>query len=593
MGDSSENVKRILVVDDQRDLREMLANFIYRSALRNESTSTVRIAKSKLLGKAPEAKERESINVSYVVDTAGQGEEAFERVKKALDEHNPYAVIFLDMRMPPGWDGLETMVRVWEVDARVQIILCTAYSDYTWEEIIERVGKKDNLLILKKPFDAAEVSQLALALTEKYSLSIATIMGMHKLEQAKEELRHTKNYLQNVFQSLPSMLITVDNDCGVIQWNKAAEKYITQGSESPVGKRIWDAVPFLNDAEPSLRKAMTTCKSIELRRMDTQNGDERYLNISISPLIYEKEAGGDGMVDGAIVRIDDATEMEHKDEHLRRAQKMDTVGSLAAGLAHDLNNVMGGIKGTLSSMRYTLENLEQNAGIGELKESMLDDIEVIEDAAKSGFEMMEQLFSLSKKKKEVSFQVTDLNPIIKSVMKICENTFPKCVQISTFFNDEPAIIKAYPSQLEQVLLNLCVNGCHAMTIMRKEDEPQGGILSVSLEKIFADENFCSNFPEAKPGEYWRLSVSDTGVGMDRATIQKIFDPFFTTKEKGKGTGLGLSMVYSIIRQHNGFIEVYSAPGTGSFFYAFLPTIDNGAEAPGSANATLAAQGVRG
>ena len=117
----------------------MLATFISRSARRHESTSTVRIARSKLLGTTPESRDREPINVAYHVDTAGQGEEAYALVKRAVAEGLPYAVIFLDMRMPPGWDGLDTMVRIWEVDPRAQIVLCTAYSDYTWEEILERV----------------------------------------------------------------------------------------------------------------------------------------------------------------------------------------------------------------------------------------------------------------------------------------------------------------------------------------------------------------------------------------------------------------------------------------------------------------------
>ena len=136
------------------------------------------------------------------------------------------------------------------------------------------------------------------------------------------------------------------------------------------------------------------------------------------------------------------------------------------------------------------------------------------------------------------------------------------------------MVSADPTQVEQVLLNLCVNGYHAMTMMREEGQHQGGRLSIGLEKIYADRHFCERHPEAAEGHYWILSVNDTGVGMDTKTVAKIFDPFFTTKGKGKGTGLGLAVVYSIVQQHRGFIDVYSEAGAGSTFNVYLPAMSD-------------------
>jgi CheY-like chemotaxis protein len=136
---------------------------------------------------------------------------------------------------------------------------------------------------------------------------------------------------------------------------------------------------------------------------------------------------------------------------------------------------------------------------------------------------------------------------------------------------EPAYVLADPTEMEQVLLNLYINAVHAMTIMRANAQ-WGGTLSVGIEKIMTDSDFQKKHPEASSGSYWRITVSDTGVGMDTKTAAMIFDPFFTTKEQGKGTGLGLAMVYNIVRQQQGFIEVYSEPGLGTTFNVYLPVL---------------------
>jgi two-component system, cell cycle sensor histidine kinase and response regulator CckA len=169
----------------------------------------------------------------------------------------------------------------------------------------------------------------------------------------------------------------------------------------------------------------------------------------------------------------------------------------------------------------------------------------------------------------------DLNTTVRHVTAICRNSLDKTVTIETSLPPENQNAYADPLQMEQVLLNLCINASHAMTIMRKEGEPWGGTLKISLQPLPADRNFIARHPEAGAASYIRISVADTGVGMDSRTAPKIFDPFFTTKEKGKGTGLGLAMVYNIVKQHSGFIDVHSEPARGSIINIYIPAFTGG------------------
>lgn len=260
-------------------------------------------------------------------------------------------------------------------------------------------------------------------------------------------------------------------------------------------------------------------------------------------------------------------EKEKFQAHFIQSQKMQTVGTLAGGLAHDFNNVLSGITGTVSLIKYDLET--KDIDIDGLKE----DIHTIEESSVRATEMVKQLLALSKKH-DLSFSAIDLNESIKHVLKICKNTFDKSIELVGTYTKEPAIINADTAQIEQVLLNLCVNASHAMTIMKKENEKRGGRLIVSIERVIADKHFIEVHREAYEQPYWLVRVIDTGVGIDPKIKSQIFDPFFTTKENIKGTGLGLAMVYNIIQQHKGFIDVYSEPGKGSTFNIYIPIMAN-------------------
>jgi CheY-like chemotaxis protein len=187
--------------------------------------------------------------------------------------------------------------------------------------------------------------------------------------------------------------------------------------------------------------------------------------------------------------------------------------------------------------------------------------------------MVNQLLTLSRKH-DLFLTPVDLILSIKNVLNICKSTFDKSIEITTQYAMEKAMVMADPAQIEQVILNICVNAMHAMTIMRSEDERQGGSLTIIIDSIMSDVHFRDTHSEANECDYWIIRIRDTGVGMESKVIAKIFDPFFTTKKMNGGTGLGLAMVYNIIQQHNGFIDVYSEPGIGTTFNVLLPKLEN-------------------
>ena len=202
----------------------------------------------------------------------------------------------------------------------------------------------------------------------------------------------------------------------------------------------------------------------------------------------------------------------------------------------------------------------------------MSSVETIEKGARRAGNLVNQLLTLSRKK-EPLFVSVDLNEALRDVIEICENTFDKSIKLEISYQDNKAMVWADTTQIQQVILNLCINASHAMTLMRKMDDPQGGTLFASVLSFYADQYFCASQPEAIEGNYWVLMIKDTGVGIEPKQISRIFDPFYTTKTKTQGTGLGLAMVYNIIQQHRGFIDVDSQPGLGTTFSLYLPQLE--------------------
>jgi len=397
-----------------------------------------------------------------------------------------------------------------------------------------------------------------LIITEERSL----VFGLDFTEHIKinTELEITRNYLKTVFNSLNSILISVDEIGSVTQWNSAAELYFNISAYDIKSRSLWNSVPYLKEYKINVDMVIKTQKPIELYKHQIKNKDGLYFNISIYPLRNEKS-------NGVVIRMDDITELHIKEQQLIQAQKMEMIGNLAGGLAHDFNNVLCGIVGTASLISHNLADTKEFE-INKFK----NNIELIEKSAQRAADMVKQLLTISKKH-DIKMSTIDLNDAVKDVIELCKNTLDKSVMLNVKFHEGYAPAFADQFQIEQVLLNLCVNASHAMTIMRNDNHRHGGTLSISIYDIDTDISFEVRHSEFITKKYWIIQVTDTGIGMDNETKSRIFEPFFTTKGDDGGTGLGLSMVFDIVRQHKGFIDIYSQPGIGSTFKVYIPKIN--------------------
>jgi two-component system cell cycle sensor histidine kinase/response regulator CckA len=246
----------------------------------------------------------------------------------------------------------------------------------------------------------------------------------------------------------------------------------------------------------------------------------------------------------------DDTKRRQLEEGLRHAQKLESLGTLASGIAHDFNNVLGIILGHATLLERVHANPEKFA----------QSIDAITSATQRGASLVKQMLTFARKT-EVVFQPLELNILVKEVAKMLRETFPKTIEVETSITKDLPPINGDPTQIHQILLNLCVNARDAM--------PKGGTLTITTEIIDAHQ-IATKFPNLNSQRYILLSVTDTGIGMDKATLNRIFEPFFTTKAPGFGTGLGLSVVHGIVSSHGGFIDVKSSLGKGTTFYVYLP-----------------------
>jgi PAS domain S-box-containing protein len=270
---------------------------------------------------------------------------------------------------------------------------------------------------------------------------------------------------------------------------------------------------------------------------------------SISP-IRDKT----GMVTNYVAVKRDVTEEVKLEARVRQAQKMEAIGTLAGGIAHDFNNILSAIFGFA----------ELSVGILPEGSEIRPFLDEVITAAKRARELVKQILAFSRQTEQDRSPVA-ISLIVKEALKLLRSTLPTTIEVRQKLNSLGTVM-ADSTEMHQVLMNLCVNAFHAMA-------EKGGILQVDLDEIHIDSVLAFQSPDLTPGPYIRLTVSDTGHGMDRSVMERIFDPYFTTKEKGKGTGLGLAVVHGIVSSHKGAITVYSEPGKGTTFHVYLPKIE--------------------
>lgn len=250
----------------------------------------------------------------------------------------------------------------------------------------------------------------------------------------------------------------------------------------------------------------------------------------------------------------DISERKLLEERVFRSQRLESIGTLAGGIAHDLNNVLAPILASIAMLKLDESDPER-----------LEDLTTIERSAYRGAQMVGQLLSFARGAGGVHEEV-DVSRLVQEVARVARDTFPKSIQVRMALVDRPWWVSADPTQMHQVLMNLCVNARDAM--------PRGGRLDVKVANVVLDEMYAQMNPQVVPGRYVVVQVEDTGEGMTREVFDRMFEPFFTTKPVGKGTGLGLSTAHTIVREHGGFIDACSEVGVGTTVCVYLPAIDS-------------------
>jgi PAS domain S-box-containing protein len=379
-------------------------------------------------------------------------------------------------------------------------------------------------------------------------------------KRAEEQIREQAALLD---QAQDAIMVR-DLDHRVLFWNKGAEHIYRWTAAEAVGKNVRELI-FKQPSEQFDSANKTVIEKGEwMGEMHQTRRDGAAIVIESRWTLVRDEKG----VPRSILVINtDVTEKKRMEAQFLRAQRMESIGTLAGGIAHDLNNV-------LSPILMAIDMLQLKTA-DEASRKWLD---VLRTNAERGADMVRQVLSFAR---GVEGERVALQPkhMIKEIIKILRETLPKSIEISFKIPNDLWIISADATQIHQVLMNLCVNARDAM--------PDGGSISITAENIFLDVNYARMHIEAKAGRFVMIRVADTGPGMSPEIQSRIFEPFFTTKEMTKGTGLGLSTALTIVKSHGGFINVYSELHKGSEFTVYLPALDKpGAAEPGAVQADL-------
>ena len=372
-------------------------------------------------------------------------------------------------------------------------------------------------------------------------------------ERTAEQIGEYRSRLASIIDSSEDAIIGKGLDGSITSWNKGAERIYGYAPEEVVGKHISILAPDDRPDEiPGILRKIARGESTEHFESVRVTKDGRKLNVSISvsPL---RDAAGEIIGASAIAR--DITAQRRAEDQLRQSQKMEAIGRLAGGVAHDFNNVLGIINACNEFLRDRIDPASEPSIY----------VENIKKATERGAALTRQLLAFSRKQ-VVQPVLFDLNDRLKDISKLLRPLMGDDVEIAILPRSKSAIIEADPGHLDQIVVNLAVNARDAM--------PQGGRFILETDVVEFDQLFADQHPPLTAGKYVLLAVSDTGSGMDRTVLSRIFEPFFTTKEPGKGTGLGLATVYGIAKQSGGHIWVYSEPGRGTRFKVYLPSAEH-------------------
>ncbi|MBI1759194.1 MAG: hybrid sensor histidine kinase/response regulator [Actinobacteria bacterium] len=411
---------------------------------------------------------------TFEMDSAFQGRDGFRMARVAREEGRPYALAFVDVRMPPGWDGITTIEHLWSEDPTLQVVICTAYSDYGWDETLQRLGSPQNLLILKKPFDSAEALQLAYALSEKWRLELLIQKKIDELDRAVASQAEKLSEQRRELQTAHSQLLQSQKLEAIGQLAAG----IAHEINTPV-QFVADNLLFLQDAFGGLTNLITA--------------HQRLLGAS--------RAGP------------------------APAEALADVDSVVAGM--DLEFLMS----------EAPQAIEQ-AGDGVQRISKI--VRSLKNFSHPGGEAL---------------RLSDLNEAIESTITVAGSEWKYVAEVVARYDPNLPLVSCVLGEFNQVILNMVVNAAHAIKDV-VGDSGEKGTITVTTR---AD------------GQWVEITIQDTGAGIPPDVRAKIFDPFFTTKEVGRGTGQGLAIAHSVVvSSHHGKIDVESEVGHGTVFTIRLP-----------------------
>ena len=480
----------------------------------------------------------------HEIDWVNNYDDALTAIRRAAHD-----ICLLDYRLG-GQTGLELLRETQPFHDRPPVILLTGQGDREIDVEAMRAGAADYLI----------KSQLNADMLER------TIRYAIRDRCAQENLRRERDLISRIMETSPVGIVVTDQSGKITFANQHAEIILGLTKDMLEARTAdvldWhladaDGNPLVDPPSP-LKQVLQTgqpvqdvCHTIEVV------GDRRtLLSVNATPLLDATRR-----IDGLVVTIEDTTERLALEAQLRQSQKLESVGQLAAGMAHDINNILTVIQGHAG---LVLGTLPPN---GDAAQSLKQICTASERAA--GFIRHLLMFS---RKQVCQIKILDLNAVLRNLEYMLPRMLAEHITLQTSYQPGLPPIAADTSMMEQIVINLMVNARDAM--------PKGGKLLIETAAVEIGPAHIRQNPEARAGAFICLTVTDTGCGMERKVLQRIFEPFFTTKEIGKGTGIGLSTVYGIVQQHHGWVEVASEVGVGTTFKIFLPVaLDQSVIAP--------------
>lgn len=467
-------------------------------------------------------------------------------------------IAIMDLNLPDG-KAVEVLTAPAEEGA-FPILLMTSHG--TEQVAVEAIKAGAIDYIVKSPEAFAQLPRTVERALREWRLLVDR-------QQAVELVRAQEEELDAIYENAPLIMMLVDRERRVCKVNRSGETFMHSHRADMFGTRLGESLHCLQSVlsplgcgfgekcpDCAFRKLLhdtleygVTHTSVEARLLYNHDGHEReaFFLCSTKKLIIRKEPL-------VLVSLLDVTERRTLEESLRQAQKMDAVGRLAGGVAHDFNNMLNVVMG------YT--ELALNRVVRDDKACAY--LNGVLDAARRSAELTRQLLAFSRKQ-VVQPRILDINKTIVDEMKMLSKLISEDIKLTFVPGDDAGPILMDPSQVDQILVNLVVNA---------RDAIEGrGVIAITTANVDLDDQYCQLHRGSSRGPHTRLCVIDSGHGMDAATIARIFEPFFTTKELGKGTGLGLATVYGIVKQNNGEIHVESQPGDGTTFVIHIPRQD--------------------